>query len=912
MTDSERTPTPATLVDPLPPFVGRAVELERLGGLLDRALHGFGSIVLVTGESGIGKTTLVSEFLRRTRQRDPSMVLCRGRCVEQHGTGEPYLPFLDALGTLLLGKGRDPTSALLAKHAPTWWAYLGRKSASGVSGKTPERAPAAATERMLREMGDLFEATADDALMVAFLEDVQWADASTADTVRHLMNRIARQRIILIGTLRPGEVDVPAHPLKSFIADLRTHSLCREIALGPFAPDDVATYLSTFFGPSHLPAGVADLVYRRTAGQPFFVASLVQLLAERGDVVRSPTGWALSRPLGETAFDDAPPSVRALVRGRIASLEETDRRALQYASVMGVEFQSAALAAVLKTDQAALEERLDQLDRVRRLIDTLGEEELPEGGVATRYRFSQELYREVAYGELVSQRRVQMHREVAQALRGIHGVQAPRLAASLAYHFERGRDFGAAVAYLIQAAENSEHLNAVEQAAHYLSHALTLVEKLPGAERTEQAILLHEKCGRAHLSTSGFDEAAASFTRMLRLAREAANPSLESQALSGVCQALFFSHRIEEMAVRAAEALAAAERSGRDALRAEAMLLIAQILQHDGNLRECTSILEGVVDLAQACGHRRALAVSLAYRGVVHYWQSEYLAAEERLTQALPIATELHDGLVALVCLQFLGLARGNRGLMSQALAFLAEGIDLGRKSGDRFWLPRLASHVGWVHRELEDFEGAIVHDSEALELSRECRVAPAESGALLNLSLDYIRSGRLEEAREILRDLEERSDEADWFGWLHQIRLESALSEYWMARRDAMRSSQHATRLLDLSTPRGAQIYVATAHRVLFDAALAAGDRARAVSHAEAAAAALASTPSPNYGWRLHAAVGRLHEALGDAPAARLAFEQSARDVGRVAAGVTDPGLQTIFLSSPAVRAVLGRESHP
>ena len=897
-------------MDPLPRFVGRAAELERLNALLEQAQRGLGSIALVTGESGIGKTALVSEFLRRTRERDPAMVLCRGRCVEQHGTGEPYLPLLDALGKLLLGKGGEPTSALLAKHAPTWWTYLGRRPpASSGFGEVPQQAPAAATERMLREMGDLIEAAAADDMLVAFLEDVQWADAATADTVRHLMNRIARQRIILIGTLRPGEIDAPAHPLRGFIADLRTHSLCREIALGPFGPADVAAYLRTFLAPNHLPSELAGQIYRRTAGHPFFVTSVVQLLCERGDVVRSSSGWVLARPLAETALDDAPPSVQALVRRRISSLDEADRRAVQYASVVGIEFQSAVLAAVLDVDLAALEERLDQLDKVRRLIDTLGEQELPEGGVETRYRFSQALYQEIAYGELVSQRRVQMHREVAQALRGIHGAQAPRLAASFAYHFERGRDFAAAIAYLVQAAENAEVLNAIEQAEQYLSHALILVGKLPPAEQSEQAMLLHEKCGRGHLLTSRFDQAAESFTRMLHIAREGAKPSQECQALSGLCQALFFSYRIEEMAVRAAQALAAAERAGRSALRAEAMLLIVQILQHEGNLTECTSILEEMSELARGCGHRRALAASLAYRGVIHYWQSEYLAAEERLTQALAIATELHDALVALVCLQFLGLARCNRGLMSQALAALTEGIELGRKSGDRFWLPRLASHVGFVHRELEDFDGAIAHDTEALQLSRECGVGPAEKGALLNLSLDYSRAGRLEEAEEVLRTLEARPGEAEWFGWFQQIRLESALSEYWMARRDATRSVEHASRLLDLAAPRGAQIYVASAHRVLFDAALAEGDRAGATLHAEAAVSALDMRPSPSYGWRLHAALGSLHEALGDATAARLAYDQSARDVGRIAVGVTDARLQAIFLSSSAVRAVLARE---
>jgi predicted ATPase len=210
------------------PFVGREPEIARLTFLMERAAAGSGAVALVTGEAGIGKTTLAGEFLRRARERDPGMVLCRGRCVEQYGPSEAYLPFLDALGTLLLGRGREPTAALLRAYAPTWCLQLPAIAASPVSRDRLESQTIGATkQRMLREMGDLFEAAAADSLMVALLEDVQWADLATTDVVRHLVNRIARQRILLIGTFRPGELQATGHPLQAFVADLRNHALTR-------------------------------------------------------------------------------------------------------------------------------------------------------------------------------------------------------------------------------------------------------------------------------------------------------------------------------------------------------------------------------------------------------------------------------------------------------------------------------------------------------------------------------------------------------------------------------------------------------------------------------------------------------------------------------------------------------------
>jgi len=839
------------------------------------------------------------------------MVLCRGRCVEQYGTGEAYLPFLDALGSLLVGRGREPTAALLRTYAPTWCLQLPALAISPDARNALQHQTIGATKvRMLREMGDLVEAAAGSALVVAFLEEVQWADPSTCDAVRHLINRIARQRILLIGTLRPSELQAPEHPLKGFIADLRTHELCHEISLGPLGAEDVAALLDARFEHHCFPTELAQLIHRRTEGHPLFVTSLLQLLLDRGDVVRGADQRAtLARPISETGFD-APESVRALVRRKVESLAEADRLALQYASVIGKDFPSTALAAVLDADETALQERLFRLDRAHRLIDTLGEEELPGGTLATRYRFTHSLFQEVLYDDLVSKRRILMHREVGEQLIALHGNEAARIAGTLALHFERGRDFSSAVTYLAHAADNAARLDANGEAEEHLKRALALIEKLPAEQRPQRSLALHQKRGAIRLASGNFDDAAQSFAGMLELARAAGEPSMECSALSGLCNALFFSHRIEEMAVRAAQALLAADRANSGALRAEAMLVVAQILQQDGSLDDCKKLLDEVIALARGTGHRRAFLAGVAYRGVVHYWQSEYARAEERLAEALPLASELRDGLTVLISLQFLGLARGNRGRMSQALSTLAKGMEMGRRNGDRFWLPRLASHVGWIHRELQDFDRAIEHDQEGLALARENRVGEAETSALLNLSLDYTQAGRLDEAFEILESLEKGRSRADWFGWLGEIRLDGALTEHWLARGDMPRAAGHARQLLAAAAPRGAHTYVATAHRALLEVSSQAGDLATAASHETAALDELRSHPAPVCAWRVHAAIGRLRAAAGNGEGARDAYRAAAVDVRTIADGVEDSDLKGIFLGSTAVRAVLEGEA--
>jgi predicted ATPase len=133
---------------------------------------------------------------------------------------------------------------------------------------------------MLREMGDLVEAAASESLLLAFLDDVQWIDSSSADLVRHLVNRIARQRILLIGTVRSAEMQATEHPLHGFLADLRTHGLCHEIPLGPLDVKDVGDLIEARFTPHRFPPAFAGQIHHRTEGHPFLVSSLVQFLVD--------------------------------------------------------------------------------------------------------------------------------------------------------------------------------------------------------------------------------------------------------------------------------------------------------------------------------------------------------------------------------------------------------------------------------------------------------------------------------------------------------------------------------------------------------------------------------------------------------------------------------------------------------
>ncbi|MFY9530824.1 MAG: protein kinase [Candidatus Acidiferrales bacterium] len=886
-------------------FVGRESELKRMEEYLRATTEGLGKIVFLTGEPGIGKTALADEFLLRARRQHPGLLYSRGRCVEQYGTGEAYLPFLDAVGVLLSGAARERIAAVLRTYAPTWsLQFPAAFGSSGALEQLQRETIGATKERMLREMGDALGALAANSPVVLLLEDLHWADPSSIDLLRHLSQRIGRQRLLVVGTFRSADLDLSDHPLKKYKLEMQVHKLCEEIAVGMLSEEHLANYLEARFAPNDFPRDLAALVQRKTEGHPLFAIGLLQLLSERGDIARTNGHWTLTRPLSEMDLE-VPEGVRSMIRKKIEALDEEDRRALQYASIEGEEFTSTVLARLLGVDDLALEERLDRLDKVHRWIQTRGEEEFPDGALATRYRFAHALYQNVLYGDLVSKRRILLHRQVGEQLLEHYRDQAPRNAAQLAMHFERGRDIPRAVEYLIQAGDNATKVYANAEAEHYYTRALTLVEKLPSEQQGERYAALYQKRGGVNFLLSRFDQAAQNFRLMLDRARSLGSSALECAALNGLAAALFWAHRMEEMPQRAEEALRAAERSGNEMLGVESLGLIALKQLCYGELADAKRLLDETIRVGRALDHKPGLLVGLAWRGALHFFQSEYERAIDLLTEAQNLASEIRDGFSVLVALFFLGLSRGNLGRMSESLATLQAAMEMARRNGDHFWYPRLPNCIGWVYRELGDFQRAFEYDQQGVEVGRRDHVLEAEANSLINVGIDYTYARESEKTLSAFRLVEDIFHRDAWFRWRYSIRHQAATAEHWLAQADLERAAEATGGLLETAARYGARKYVAVAHRLLADVAVTRGDLAAAEAELHAALDELRSYPVPVVEWKMCAAFARLRSRMGETAKAREAFSRAAMIVRQIAASVTDEKLCATFLGSAAVREV-------
>jgi predicted ATPase len=458
-------------------FVGRRAELRQLHDALKRALGGQRQIVFVTGEPGIGKTALLKEFLEQLHGRD-DLRLAWGQCVEQYGAGEGYLPVLEALGRLCRTPGAQRVVDIVRRRAPTWLVQIpGLLDATALE-TTRGEASSATPQRMLREIAEALEALSEDLTLVLWFEDLHWADYSTLDLIAYLARRSGPARLLLLGTYRSAEVTVGQHPLGAVKQELLLHRQCQELALTSLVARAVDEYLQARYPEHRFPPGLAPLIHQRTDGNPLFMVNVVDSLVERGSARRVDRHWRLTVDLDEVAVA-VPASVVGMIETEIDRLSLPERSILDAASVAGMDFSVAAVAAAVDVDVIHVEEGCARLARKGQFLQVTGRAEWPDGTVATVCSFVHALHQEIVYERVGAARQAQLHRRIGERLEAGYRDRAPELAAELAVHFERGRDERRAVRYSRLAGDNALRLTAYREATTHLTRALTLLEAGP-------------------------------------------------------------------------------------------------------------------------------------------------------------------------------------------------------------------------------------------------------------------------------------------------------------------------------------------------------------------------------------------------------------------------------------------------
>jgi predicted ATPase/DNA-binding winged helix-turn-helix (wHTH) protein len=864
-------------------LVGRETALAQMQGLLRRAMGGERQVVFVTGEAGIGKTTLVEAFLQRVRQ-DSTVWVGQGQCLEQYGAGEAYLPVLEAVSRLCQEPGRAGLVGLLRRHAPTWLQQMPWLIDEADRENLQREVIGATRERMMREMAEALEALTDATPLALVLEDLHWSDYSTLDLVSYLARRRKPARLLLVATYRPVEVALSEHPLKGVKQELQARRQCEELPLEYLSQNAIGEYLTRRFPQNEFPAAFDALLHERTEGNPFFLVNAVDYLHAEGLIAERDGQWRLTVALAEVEVT-APENIRQMIEKQIERLDRQRQRLLEVAAVAGAEFPAAAIAVGLDQDLAQIEEHCDELERRHQFLRATGVSALPNGIVTARYGFIHALYQEVLYRRVPAGRRARLHQLIGERGEEVYGERSGEVAAELAMHFEEGHDYRRAVKYLRQAAQNHSLRYANREAIAYFSRALDLVGRWPETERTEARIAMLEQSGLARMAMGEMGDAADDFAALADYARDQGRLEDEVKALIHVATALSWVDRERCLAV--AERFVSLSRDITNVpLQAHVrgnwgywlVLFLGWAAEHAKALTEA-------VAAARQTSDRERLGLHLARLSLFECLRSDYPAACRAAEEAAQLALELSDAHSFLLSQYYLAWGLLHLGQWGEMRRILGQGLEMAERNEHHRWTVLYRLELAWLREQAFDFEAAREMCEQAHEQARKIGHPYTESLSLILLGMARLGLGRLNAAFRCFSEVDARLDsERILMDWILRLLLRDGLSRYWLAQGELARARREAEALRELAAQPGERTYLALAHRTLAEIAIAARQWDEAENEVSRALAALEGTEAPSAEWRVRATTAQLYERLGHVAEAARHWRRSADALDRLA----------------------------
>ncbi len=600
------------------PFVGRQGEREELRGFLERAKNGNGTLVMLGGEPGVGKTRMTEELEAEARRY--GFLTLTGHCYEMEGA-PPYIPFIEILQSIMRTVEPDKLLETLGDAAPEVAKLVPELREQFPDISEPRKLPPEQERLYLfNKLSAFLGRLANNRPLLIMVEDLHWTDEPTLLLLQHMAQRLPEVATLIVGTYRDTELDV-ARSLAKALEELLRQRLAHDMLLKRLPQDGVTAMLRGRSG-QEPPSRLANLIFDETEGNPFFVEEVFNHLAEEEKLFDSEGRWRSDVRVDEW---EVPRGVLLVIGRRLERASEECRRTLARAAVIGRGVSFKLLKEVIELDEDTLLDALEEAERAQLIsvVTTRGKDSIT---------FVHELIRQTLLNDLSTPRRRRLHLRVAEVLEQLYAGTLEQHAADLAHHYyQAGGDADKIIDYCVMAAKRSTAQTAYEDAVEQCHRALQALEQREPVDELRRCDLLLG-LGNAYGNAGDPVRAKQTFLKAAAIAKKVPAPEQLAKAAVGVCEFWFalvsVDYQLVDFLYEALEFMDDED----SALRASLLGRLSFVLQSAGDDRSIT-VSEQAIVMARRFGDPEALWYALFAR--VFVWDRPL---EERIADAAELA----------------------------------------------------------------------------------------------------------------------------------------------------------------------------------------------------------------------------------------------------------------------------------
>ncbi len=532
-------------------FVNRKNEIAVLFSKLELVLTSkTAKIVLLQGDYGVGKTTLVEIFLDKVSAQNKSILISSGKCVIEKG-GNGLTPFHGILHDLFENKKykisviAGNTLEFLKDIAPAWLDVFTAGVASAVvktydEGKKILTPPTVfSQENVFVQFTNLINKVAQKSPLIIFIEDLHWADASSLQLLFHISRYIVDAPLFIIGTYRPVEAletGDNAELFKDIHANLMRYGAT---IINLDQGLNVLNYVEQRYPNNQFSVDFLKKIQESTEGHALFVSQLFSLWEETGEVILTSNGWILRN---SNFLPQLPDSISLVLDQRLRLMTDTLRETLTYASVEGEDFTAQTISQIQKLDDMSIYEHLEDLEHRYYMIREQGSKDV---GISTMdfYKFAHRFFREHIYKKLSAGKLRILHKQVGEFLESVY-IDKHLVSGQLANHFKEARDYLKSAGYALLAAENEQLHFAWEESEKWCQFGLACLSESPNSANENFVLMkldLLAQSGAGYHLCGNYEQAQKQFQEALAIVQNLDKyPERESyfyERLSDICNA---------------------------------------------------------------------------------------------------------------------------------------------------------------------------------------------------------------------------------------------------------------------------------------------------------------------------------------------------------------------------------------